>query len=71
MKNGSAQIAPNGPTATTNLNGSAQISPTEDVSKPKVGQSGPTGFIPEHDGPDDQEKEERRRVAQKVFGKQG
>ena len=57
------------------LNGSPPKAPsrqTEKVPEPRTVQSGPVNnSVPENENPDDVEKEERRRAAQKVFGKQG
>ena len=57
------------------MNGSPPKAPsrqTEKVPEPRTVQSGPVNnSVPENENPDDVEKEERRRAAQKVFGKQG
>jgi hypothetical protein len=63
LANGSHQIP-------TSSNG--QVKSADDNSKSNIGQlNNGSGSGTGNESPDDQEKEERRRAAQKVFGKQG
>ena len=72
-------VKPQQPVSTNGSTTIGQVKTNEDISKTISGHmtsgqtnsgqlnSGNTG----NESPDDQEKEERRRAAQKVFGKQG